>query len=76
MKTDEIVTGRLFTINQVVRIIVTVATAVFTLTMIYNRFLIMEQQINTLEDRIEKKDTRLKKEQVEQWNAINSKVDK
>ena len=75
MKTD-IVTGKLFTINQVVRIIVTVATAVFTLTTIYNRFLIMEQQINTLEERIEKKDTRLKKEQVEQWNAINSKVDK
>ena len=73
MKVDEIVSGRLFTVNQVVRIIVSVATSVFVLTMIYNRFLLMEQKIETLEQRLEKKDQRASEDRGNIWNEINKK---
>ena len=73
MKVDEIVSGRLFTVNQVIRIIVSVATSVFVLTMIYNRFLLMEQKIDTLESRLEKKDNRASEDRSNIWNEINKK---
>jgi len=73
MKVDEIVSGRLFTVNQVIRIIVSVATSVFVLTMIYNRFLLMEQKIETLEQRLEKKDQRASEDRGNIWNEINKK---
>lgn len=73
MKSDDIVSGKLFTLNQVVRIIISVAMAVFTITMIWNRFLLMEQEIKTLEDRIEKKDKRASDDRKSIWKEVNKK---
>jgi len=68
---NDIITGRLFTLPQVIRIVISVATAVFVLTTIYNRFIFLEQELQVVSDRLEKKTSRIESDNVNQWNAIN-----
>jgi len=57
--------------NQMIRIISFVAIAVFTLTMIYNRFLIMEKEIETIDLRANKRYERMSSDRQNIWQEIN-----
>ncbi len=72
---DDITEKRVWNTMQVMRIVAFVAIAVFTLTMIYNRFLIMEATIETNAERENKRDKRSLDDRAAIWQVLNKMKD-
>ncbi len=72
---DDITEKRVWNTMQVIRIVAFVAIAVFTLTMIYNRFLIMEATIETNAERENKRDKRSLDDRAAIWQVLNKMKD-
>jgi len=68
---NDITKKKVWDSNQMIRIISFVAIAVFTLTMIYNRFLIMEKEIETIDLRANKRYERMSSDRQNIWQEIN-----
>jgi len=71
----DITEKRVWNTMQVMRIVAFVAIAVFTLTMIYNRFLIMEATIETNAERENKRDKRSLDDRAAIWQVLNKMKD-
>ena len=62
---EDVVQKRVWNTKQMIAIVAFAITITFSATMIWGRFLFMENQIQILDERLEKKD-----------NRVNSRVDK
>ena len=68
---QDVTTLKVWSTKQMATILFFTVTAVFSITMIYARFIYMEQQIEILNDRLEKKTKRLETDNENQWSVIN-----
>ena len=62
---EDVVQKRVWNTKQMITIVAFAITLTFSATMIWGRFLFMENQIQILDERLEKKD-----------NRVNSRIDK
>jgi len=79
---EDITNQKVWSTKQLIIILFFTISSVFSLTMIYARFIYMEQQIEIskeytiqqfkiLNERLEKKTKRIETDNKNQWNAIN-----
>jgi len=73
---QDITEQTIWSTKQILTIMFFAISITFYVTMIYNRFLIMEREIDTLSKRLETKDKRSVEDRASLWKVMQTKVDK